>query len=646
MKQNILLSVVSVLALSACGEVKFSPKPMVATDNSSERIAGPDPVCGDPDQPPHSVWIGADPVTVACPDLCPDGTARECTQNRERELVCIEGYPQVTDHLRPAGQPAPAGLCPALPLDCGSHAHNSVWWAESGSRSQTCEVCADGSDHRCLKAVEKEMRCVNGVESLTGAERSGRFLSYENECLPPQPKACGDHAHQSFWWEEVDKEREECQSCWDGSKLSCEYAVEGQKLCIDGQTQNAGFSRRGRLLGVIGACPAQPKNCGSLAHNASEWRVNGQGNPYDCEVCIDGSTRKCVKAREEQVLCKDGALELTGQTREGAFIGYLNNCPTDIAEKFETVNVTASGGKADVLFILDTTPSMFLSLNNLGTKFNQLISSWTNIDWQVAVTNAKVEKSFFDPYVLDGKFIELQKNDMTKPVEYIIKKNEYFAEPWFYRTVSRDPSDNGCESQPYCMNQPPEPLRALKAAIDKKSAPTNKGFFRDQSKLVVVIVSDADEREVGAEDKKATTPADAKKYVESKLPKMDGVVALSVIVKPGDSKCLARHQNIFDLGAGGRYGAMLDEFAKMTGGLSASVCDEDFGPALSKLSEAVRQQIESIELKEVPVTGSLKLTFTPQFSGTWSLQGKKVLFSKPVPKGTRIDVRYLVKVSN
>jgi hypothetical protein len=490
------------------------------------------------------------------------------------------------------------------------------------------------------------MRCQNGAEVATGAERAGRFLSYENECLPPAPKACGDHAHQSFWWEEVDKEREECQSCWDGSKLSCEYAVEGQKLCIDGRTQNAGFSRRGRLLGVIGACPAQPKNCGALAHNASEWRVNGQGNPYDCEVCIDGSKRKCVKAREEQVLCKDGALELTGQTRDGAFIGYLNNCPTDIAEKFETVNVSASGGKADVLFILDTTPSMFLSLNNLGTKFNQLISSWSSIDWQVAVTNAKVEKSFFDPYVLDGKFIELQKNDMTKPVEYIIKKNEYFAEPWFYRTVSRDPSDNGCESQPYCMIEPPEPLRALKSAIDKKSSPTNKGFFRDNAKLVVVIVSDADEREVGAEDKKATKPADAKKYVESQLPKMDGVVALSVIIKPGDTKCLARHQNIFDLGAGGRYGTMLDEFAKLTGGLSASVCDEDFGPALSKLSETVRQQVESIELKEVPYPGSLKLSFTPQFNGTWSLQGKKVLFSKPVPKGTRIDVRYLVKVSN
>lgn len=645
MKNFWLPSVVCVLVLSACSKVSFSPAPVIATDIASSRVEGPDPVCGDPDQPPHSVWISANEVTVTCPDLCSDGSSRQCKQMMEREVRCLEGYPQITDTVRPVGPMQPIGLCPVLPLDCGTHPHGSIWWYENGAQSHVCEICADGSDHRCQKAVEKELRCDNGVEVPTGNQRDGRFLSYQNECLPPAPKACGDHAHDSFWWEEVDKEREECQSCWDGSKLSCEYAVEGQKLCNDGRTQNAGFSRRGRLLGLIGTCPSQPKNCGSLAHNASEWRVNGQGNPYDCELCVDGSSRKCVKAREEQVLCKDGALSLTGQTRDGAFIGYLNNCPTDIVEKFETINVTTAGGKADVLFILDTTPSMFVSLNNLGTRFNQLISSWTNIDWQIAVTNAKVEKSFFDPHALDGKFIELQKNDMTKKVEYIIKKNEYFAEPWFYRTVSRDPSDNGCESQPYCMNQPPEPLRALKSAIDKRADATNKGFFRDQSKLVVVIISDADEREVGAEDAKATKPADAKKYFDTVLgAKMDGMVAMSVIIKPGDKKCLKRHSTILDQGWGGREGLMLDEFAKLTGGLSASVCDEDLGPSLSKLSETVRQQIESITLKDVPVTGSLKITFTPQVNATWSLQGKKVVFNKAIPKGTRIDVRYLVKL--
>ncbi len=437
---------------------------------TAERVdtTQPDPVC-DADLPPQGIWISTDPVTITCPELCPDGSARQCSQGMEREIKCFEGVPQQTDNRRATGQPVPMSACPVLPLNCGAQPSGSKWWIESGTSSQVCEMCADGSAHRCQKAIEKEISCLNGEERPTGLEREGRFINFENECLPPAPKACGEHPHESFWWTEVsDREREECQSCWDGSKLSCEYAVESQKLCLDGRTQNAGFSRRGRLIGVIGACPAQPKDCGALAHNASEWRVNGQGRPYDCETCIDGSTRKCVKAKEEQVLCKNGELNLTGQVREGAFIGYLNSCPADVVERTETVNVSAMGGKADVLFILDTTPSMFLSLNNLGERFNQLISSWTNVDWQIAITNAKVEKSFFDPYVLDGKFIELQKNDPSKPAEYIIKKKEYFAEPWFYRTVSRDATDNGCESQPYCMVEPPEPLRPSSAPSTKK----------------------------------------------------------------------------------------------------------------------------------------------------------------------------------
>lgn len=642
MKHFFLLLYVTVF-LSACGKVSFGPAAVASLENSSTSVTGPDPVCGDPNQPTHSVWVTADTQTVACTDLCPDGSSRQCTQGREKELRCVEGYPTETGNTRLVGAPVPLTSCPVMPANCGSYANNSTWWVESGSRSQVCEKCEDGTDHLCQKALEKELRCQNGVEVATGSERDGRFLKYENECLPPAPKACGNHAHGAFWWEEVDKEREDCQSCWDGSKLQCEYAVEGQKLCMNGDVQNAGFSRRGRLIGTIGQCPAQPKDCGSLAHNATEWRVNGQGQPYNCEVCLDGSNRKCVKALEEQVQCKDGTLSPTGQTRDGAFIGYLNNCPTNIEERTEVVDVTTAGGKADVLFILDTTPSMFLSLNNLGLKFKQIISSWRDIDWQLAITNSKVEKGFFEPYAMEGRFMELQKNDETKPIEYIVKKSEPFAEDWFYRTISRDPSDNGCESQPYCMNRPSEPLRALKEAINKRSTPTNKGFFRDSSKLVVVIVSDTDEREKGSEDEKSTTAADVQKHFNSVLgKKMDGMVALSVIIKPGDAKCLARHQNILDLGFGGRYGVALDQFAQLTGGMSASVCDSDLGPALAKLSETVRQQLESITLKEVPLAGSLKITFTPQVNISWSLQGKTVVFNKAVPKGTRIDVRYLV----
>ncbi len=646
MTKQILLHVCFLMFLTSCTGVKFDPAANASNLSSNIGVGtsepgvtplprGPDPVCGDPDQPPHSVWVQIGEQSFPCANLCPDGTRLQCKQMAEKELRCLEGYPQETGVSRMVGQPEPVGACPVLPQDCGTHAHGSKWWDEAGQASRVCEVCADGSDHLCKKAVENEMSCNNGAVTSTGAVRDGRFLSYENECLPPKPKTCGDHASGSSWWDEISTTQEACQSCWDGSKLNCEYALEGEKTCQDGVTAASGQTRKGRLVQTIGKCPVQPKDCGNVAHGASEWRVNGQGTPYDCEVCIDGSTRKCVKAKEEQVRCDDGTLNLTGQIRDGAFLGYLNNCPANVVERKESVTVSAAGGKADVLFILDTTPSMFLSLNNLATKFDRLISSWTNIDWQIAITNSKVEKSFFDPYVLQGKFMDLQKNDETKSVARILKPG-YFAEDWFYRTLSRDPSDNGCESQPYCMTPVSEPMRALMAAIDKRDVAPNKGFFREKSKLVVVMISSSDE--------KKTKPEDAIKYFDSKLgSRMDGMIALSVVIKTGDAKCLARYRNIFDLGEGGAFGTKLADFAAKTGGLTASICDKDYGPSLSKLSESVRQLIESITLKEVPMPGSLQVTFTPQVNATWVLQGNKIIFDRPIPKGTRIDVRYLVK---
>lgn len=605
-----------------------------------------DPVCGDPGQPTHSVWVTLGLQTFPCANLCPDGVTRlQCQQMSEKELSCTAGHPTETGQTRLTGPIEEIGTCPVMPKDCGQHANGTKWWEATGTVSRVCEICEDGSNHNCLKKQESEKSCADGVVAFTGQVRDGEFVEYTNVCLPPPPKACGEHASGTSWWEEVSTSVQACQSCWDGSTLNCRYAVEGQKVCTNGAVSDGQGTRQGRLLETIGQCPRQPRDCGNLKNGQTDWRVNGQGDPYDCEVCIDGSTRKCVKEKEEQVRCDDGTLNLTGLIRDGAFIGYLNNCPTNIVEKKETVTVSANGGKADVLFILDTTPSMFLSLRNLALKYDQLVSKWKNIDWQIGITNSKVENTLFDGHVMKGEFMELQKNDETKKVEYILKPG-YFAHDWFYRTLSRDPSDDGCNSQPYCMTEVSEPLRALKGAIDLRDKGHNKGFFREKSKLVVVMISSSDERSVGARDKKATKPEDAIKHFNAKLgSRMDGMIGMSVVIKPGDAACWKHYQSIFDLGLGGQYGKSLSDFATQTGGITANICDKDYGSSLSKLSESVRQLVESITLKDTPMPNSLQITFTPNVNATWVLQGNKVIFDRAIPKGTKIDIRYLVKTN-
>ena len=42
--------------------------------------------------------------------------------------------------------------------------------------------------------------------------------------------------------------------------------------------------------------------------------------------------------------------------------------------------------------------------------------------------------------------------------------------------------------------------------------------------------------------------------------------------------------------------------------------------------------------------GTLSVTFTPQSPAKWVLTGKKIVFDRPIPTGTKIDVHYLVKL--
>ena len=63
-----------------------------------------------------------------------------------------------------------------------------------------------------------------------------------------------------------------------------------------------------------------------------------------------------------------------------------------------------------------------------------------------------------------------------------------------------------------------------------------------------------------AETGKAVLASEAKAYFDSSVGKqMDGVIALSVIVKPGDHECYKRNNNAFDLGMAGQYGVYADE---------------------------------------------------------------------------------------
>lgn len=412
-------------------------------------------------------------------------------------------------------------------------------------------------------------------------------------------------------------------------------------------TSATGQTQQGSLVQQNGQCPAQPKDCGSVANGQTTWQADGQTAPYQCGTCVDGSAHLCIAVLEEQMLCSNGTLSPTGQTQAGQVIGFANTCPNVIPGS-ETYQVPTAAPKADVLFVLDTTPTMFKTLVELSNRFRALISEWSNVDYQIGISNADPHHDWWDWHASGGHLMGLDVWPLQpqKPIRILTPSQE--GAEWIFR---RNVSFHGlswynrfpfCDQQPYCEDTPPEPLHEIQLTLTKSQDPANAGFFRSGSTFVPVIISANDERGGWWGDGSTTKPSDVVSTFNQRISGTNGMKAYSIIIQPGDERCLHEYRNIFQMGDGGQYGQSLDQFAKLTGGSSISICQNDYGKALADLSQAVRQQITSITLKHVPWGHSLQITFSPSISGiTWVVSGQTVTFNKPLPPGTSLSIQYL-----
>jgi hypothetical protein len=488
--------------------------------------------------------------------------------------------------------------------------------------------------------------CTNGDTSATGQTQLGDIIGHQNECLPPPPKSCGQQASGSTWWQNMGTQNATCENCWNGTAISCTYNTQVQELCTDGVTSATGLTQQGSIISQNGQCPPQPRACGQVPNGGTTWQDHGQTPPFKCGTCIDGSDHLCIAVLQQQLMCNDGTLNPTGQTQTGPTLGYYNTCP-NVVNGSETYKVPTASPKADVVFVVDTTPTDYLTIVNLSKRFMSLVSAWKNVDYQIGITNSVAFKQTFDINPSQGLLMELNPYPVpvTSPLR-IITPSQYGGSWIFRRNMSFNglqwPGDDFCNEQPYCQDSAPEPMGEIVRMISRKNAPENKGFFRNGATFVPIILSAHDERYVGAKDPKSTKPADVITAFNRSLGSMHSMKGYSIIIQPGDKKCLEQYSTIFKMGDGGAYGNSLDQFAKQSGGKSISICQTDYAKALSDLSTDVRQKISSITLQHVPYGNSLKISFSPSIPNlSWVVQGTSVLFNQPLPPGTQLSISYL-----
>ena len=285
------------------------------------------------------------------------------------------------------------------------------------------------------------------------------------------------------------------------------------------------------------------------------------------------------------------------------------------------------GSKVDVLFVVDNSGSMYEEQGRLGAALASFITSLGQVDWQIGITTTDVSDG---PYGLKGSLLPFA--GLGTP---ILTKNSPNYEAAFAQTVVRQEllSCNGTTIP--CPSSDERPMQAAVMAM-QKAVGENAGLFRAGADLAVVILSDEDEGSNGLNAITAPAVLAAFSTVFGGAKSLSGY---GIIIQPGNTACFNQNS-----AGGGQYGTYATNFAALTGGVTGSICEADYGPALTSIGNRVREIVKSVTLRFAPNPDTIQIVIKPFDSSlTWEIVGSTIAFNKPPKKGTKVEVVYLPK---
>jgi hypothetical protein len=309
-----------------------------------------------------------------------------------------------------------------------------------------------------------------------------------------------------------------------------------------------------------------------------------------------------------------------------------NNKPDEPVRTVESFLQDDRANKVDILIINDNSRSMDREQQKMSERFGSFVSAISEVDYQIAMTTTDIESKKWAQY---GKIMEWNGTG-TK----ILKPETPDADAAFRKTIVRNETI-GCGNRNGgrdCPSGNEQPLKALMMAMDEMNG-ANAGLFRPGVDFVAVILSDEDEMSTGPI--KATKPADVIEAFKNKFGETKHFAVHGIVIKPGDAACKALEDAEIQTGMGAAYGTHVDELARLTGGTTSSICDNDYAANLSAISEQVRKLLGTFELKSPAKPGSVLVTLVPAQNAAFHVDGNRVIFDTPPSAGTHIEISYV-----
>ncbi len=341
--------------------------------------------------------------------------------------------------------------------------------------------------------------------------------------------------------------------------------------------------------------------------------------------------------------------------------------PPQIIESIrrDTIEVEQSATiqKVDILVVIDTSSSMNHHQQKLGAKFGELISSLSQVDWQMAFINADDSTPIVNEDGYHGAFYHLEDaqgeiRDAKGNLVKILTNQLQNPQELFLNTINRNGKSSRAVNAQTGVREDSGvevPLRNIKNAIDKRNE-ENEGFFRDNAALAVIILSNEDELSNGLEITNAqgevttspTQPSEVIQTVRGAFGENKNLSVYGIIVQPDDQSCMKKElerYKLIDTEGEPIFSTFIANLAAGRGS-TYSICDDDYSETLVDISNRLEAILNLTEVNlryENVVEESITLDFTPAenaVSGSFDEEHNKYVFDQAPASGTTINIQY------
>ncbi len=224
----------------------------------------------------------------------------------------------------------------------------------------------------------------------------------------------------------------------------------------------------------------------------------------------------------------------------------------------------SKNSNVDILFVIDNSGSMAEEQAKIAQVFSGFIAQVAHMNWRIAITTTDSNGS-------------LNVLETLPSVRYYIDTNTPNVNELFMSKIQVGLRGSGTELG----------LTSVNSFLTKKSA-DYQSFMRADATFVVINVTDSEE----------TSSLTAEQFLQNakaQLPKDKKFVSHSSVVLPGDAACKLINKNE------NKYAQKYYDVTKATGGVAASICDENYGSQFQMIADSTIGKIAQLSLECAPV---------------------------------------------